>query len=107
MQPKKTRKNKSNPNTFRETNDEYSNRHDQLAYAWNDGLFGSFKIEVQAKYFALEWEYPKFFKIDPIENIENDGESIIGDLLDPSEGNRYPSIPYDLQKLDKEGLTND
>ena len=41
---KKTRTDKSNPNTFRETNDEYSNRHDQLAYAWNDGLFGSFKI---------------------------------------------------------------
>ncbi len=104
---KKTRTDKSNPNKFRETSEEYSNRHDQLAYAWNDGLFGSFKIEVQAKYFALEWEYPKFFKIDPIENIENDGESIIGDLLDPSEGNRYPFIPYDLQKLDKEGLTND
>lgn len=93
---KKTRQSKSNSKSYRETVEEYTNRHNQLAYAWNDGLFGTFKVDVKTEYFALEWKYPNFFIIDPIEDIVNDYSSIIGDLLDPYEGNRYPDTPNDL-----------
>lgn len=81
---------------YRESNDEYFKRHDQLAYAWNDDLFGSFKGEVKTECFSLEWEYPKFFKLDSIEDIVSDYHDVISDLLDHNEGNRYPNPPIDL-----------
>ena len=87
---------KKHGKSFRESRDEYIYRHEQLAYAWNDGLFGPFNFKCHNNFTIFKWKYPDFFKLDSIEDIQNDHTWIFRFLLDSYEGTRYPDPPYDL-----------
>ena len=90
----KTRRNNV---SFRESHDEYIYRHEQLAHAWNDGLFGLFNFKCHHNFTILKWKYPDFFILDSIEDIKNDHTDVFSDLLDTYEGTRYPSVPYGME----------
>jgi len=83
--------------TERETDEEYTDRHRRLAFAWNDGLFGGFTAKIEKSLVTLVWNYPNFFAPYSVEHIKNDESYLIRDMLDLSEGNRFPSTPYDLK----------
>lgn len=83
--------------TERETSEEYTERHCRLAFAWNDGLFGEFTAKIEKNLVTLVWNYPNFFVPNHVEDIKNDESYLIRDMLDLTEGNRFPSIPYDLK----------
>ena len=83
--------------TERETYKEYRDRHRRLAFAWNDGLFGGFSTKIEKNLVTLVWNYPNFFVPYSDEDIKNDESNLIRDMLDLTEGNRFPSIPYDLK----------
>ena len=95
--PRTKDKSRENGKTFWETSNEYENRHKNLAYAWNDGLFGPFSYECNEKFTTFKWKYPDFFELDSIADIQDDHELIFEHLLDPYEGTRYPNVPYDIQ----------
>ena len=88
---------KKHGKSFRESSEEYSDRHADLANAWNDGLFGLFSYEVHRNFTTLKWKYPDFFILDSIEDIQNDHTWLFRDLLDTYEGKRYPSVPYGME----------
>ena len=88
---------KKHGKSFRESSGEYSDRHADLANAWNDGLFGLFSYEVHRNFTTLKWKYPDFFILDSIEDIQNDHTWLFRDLLDTYEGKRYPSVPYGME----------
>jgi len=81
-------------NTFRESSDEYEQRHNELAVAWNNGLFGPYEYEVTEREVSFKWKYPKFFKLDSMADIVNDHAYIFEYILDAYEGSRYPEPPY-------------
>ena len=81
-------------NTFRESNNEYEQRHNELATAWNNGLFGPYEYEVTEREVSFKWRYPQFFKPDSIADIVNDHTYIFEYILDTYEGPRYPEPPH-------------
>ena len=81
-------------NTFRESNNEYKERHNELAVAWNNGLFGPYEYEVTEREVSFKWRYPQFFKPDSIADIVNDHTYIFEYILDTYEGPRYPKPPH-------------
>jgi hypothetical protein len=95
--PRTKDKTREDSKRFRETSNEYDNRHENLAYTWNDGLFGPFSYECHEIFTTFKWKYPDFFKLDSIEDIQNDSKCVFSDLLDTYEGIRYPQVPHDIQ----------
>lgn len=83
--------------TFRESYNEYKQRHNDLALAWNKGLFGPYEYEVTKEEVSFKWRYPKFFKLDSIADIVNDSTDLFSDILNTYEGSRYPEPPYDIE----------